>query len=167
MGRMKTLGTLVVATAFLGFGLVGCAADSREDVGTGEDGLVGWLVSPPNFGEEDLVGAWVPVDPAGFVGEAKGFQFSADRSYHSGAACSGQRCAKSGDWNLTNHPIPTSVVGTYVNTQPKNTDAKSYFVWRTLSGEIRLVDINTCVPFLLFSCKNTWTKTPTLNQSDL
>jgi hypothetical protein len=160
---MKTLGTLVVATAFLGIGLVGCAADSKEDVSQTEDGLVGWLVSPPNFGEEDLVGTWVPVDPGGFSGEAKNFEFAANRSFKT---CEGERCVRSGGWDITNHPVPTSIVGTYVNTHPRSGD-KSYFVWRTLSGEIRLVDINTCVPFLLFSCKNTWTKTPTLHQSDL
>lgn len=158
----------VITSALLlaGTSLVGCAAAPQDDVAQSEDQIIGWLTSPPHFDEENLEGNWVARNPESFVGEAVDLQFAADRTYHVGEACSGD-CAKTGDWYLTDHPVPTSIVGVRVNIRNAASGSeRSLYVWAHPSGEVRLVDLDTC-SFLLFSCKNTWTKTPALTVGDL
>jgi hypothetical protein len=152
--------------------LVGCAGTTPEEVGQNEDKIVAWLVSPTNFKDDNLVGTWVPAEPGNFrPGEDKPIHFSkvdGDRLYKLGEACTTPECVQNGNWNIDRHFVSTMVRGTRVETRstlhPGN--EKSLFVWGMASGEVRLVDLDTC-DFLLFNCDHTWTKTPKLNVWEL
>jgi hypothetical protein len=125
-------------------------------------------VSPPGFDARDLEGTWVPYEPEDFTSRPTTSQFSEDRSFHVGRPCSaGQACAKSGDFSVGNHPIPSSIVGIYVNMRNTAGQEGSLFVLRHISGKVHLVDLSSCGPFFIGGCRNQWTKTPTLTWGDV
>jgi hypothetical protein len=161
-GRMNKL-TFAFVTLVATITFAGCAPDSKEDTGTAEEQLIGWLVSPPDFDEENLVGTWMPHHPDEFTSAPSKLEFSADARYRVAGA-------RAGKWDLMKHPIATSIVGTHVNLHPTRSasgvgrEEGSLFVARHPSGEIRLVDVSSC---FLFVCKNVWRRTPTLTVDEL
>lgn len=157
--------------------IAGCANDAvNEDTAKSESELIAWLASPPGFEDHHLVGTWVPVNPSGFEGgsaASKTVVFAkngADRTYRlqgDATPCEGD-CRQNGVWFVGNNLLASGVVGTRVNTRSTvvQGNEKSLFVQRLASGEIRLLDLDTC-SFLIFECKNQWTKTPILSVDDL
>lgn len=148
----------------------GCSNEAAEEQTTShDDALVGVLTSPLGLKDKHLLdGAWVPVDPDTFRGEAKPIHFDKDeggaRTYRlatEGCAPEDSACTNNGVWFITDNPVAWFFAGTYIVFKPNASpnSEKSLFVWRKADGEIRLVDLSTW-DWSQLSYRNTWRKAP-------